>query len=93
MINIKIHKLETQWVKTMPEVLEDGVLYISPEYYVAIHNCACGCGNKVVMTIDRDYGWILSYDGDGVSFSPSIGNFNFPCKSHYYIKNNVIEWC
>ncbi len=24
--------------------------------------------------------------------SPSVGNWSFPCQSHYWIKNDRIEW-
>lgn len=35
---------------------------------------------------------MLTYDGETVSLSPSIGNWNFPCRSHYIIRHNRIEW-
>src|SRR5688572_11055762 len=27
-----------------------------------------------------------------VSLSPSIGNWSFPCQSHYWIENNRLRW-
>ena len=36
--------------------------------------------------------WSLFFDGETVSLSPSIGNWGFKCKSHYWITNNRIEW-
>lgn len=30
----------------MPDRLEDGYIYISPSSEIAIHLCACGCGEK-----------------------------------------------
>ncbi len=44
----KLKSIEPQFVENMPEKLEDGILYISYKYKVAIHNCCCGCKNKVV---------------------------------------------
>ncbi len=36
--------------------------------------------------------WKLTFDGETVSLHPSIGNWNFPCRSHYWIRNNRVEW-
>jgi hypothetical protein len=35
--------------------------------------------------------WKLIFYGESVSLYPSIGNWNFPCKSHYWITKNSIE--
>lgn len=53
--------------------------------------CACGCGKKVVLPIAPDF-WSVKYNGEAVSLFPSIGNFQFPCKSHYWIRENVVVW-
>lgn len=80
------------YVKTMPEKLEQGLLYISYEYEMAIHLCACGqCNNKTVTPFG-DGGWTLTDDAGLITLSPSIGNFQFPCRSHYYITNNEVQW-
>ena len=75
----------------VPDVLEEGVLYISIEYCSAIHKCVCGCGNEVVTPFSPT-DWKLTFDGKSVSLSPSIGNWNFECKTHYWIKNNKIKF-
>jgi hypothetical protein len=31
------------------------------------------------------------YDGK-VSLHPSIGNWSFPCRSHYWIRGNEVVW-
>ena len=36
--------------------------------------------------------WKITYDGVSVSLSPSIGNWSFPCLSHYWIVRNEIRW-
>ncbi len=79
-----------KFVEHIPEVIEEGILYISVEHYVAIHLCTCGCKNKVVTPISPT-DWKLTYDGISVSIYPSIGNWNFNCKSHYWITNNKVE--
>jgi hypothetical protein len=42
----------------------------------------CGCGKKVVLPLHPTHGK-LTYDGETVSLSPSVGNWSFPCESHY----------
>lgn len=88
-------ELTVQQVETVPEVLEQGVLYVSKKYETAIHLCACGsCGWKTVTPIDPIKGWKYDEDAEGrVTLSPSIGNQQFPCQSHYYIRDNKIVWC
>ena len=77
------------FVETVPEELEDGVLYISVRYRTAAHICACGCGMKVATPI-HPTAWEMHWDGRAVSLSPSIGNWQFPCRSHYLIRRNKI---
>lgn len=72
--------------------MEENTLYISLKYNVAIHKCACGCGNEVITPFDERKGWILSYNGKVISLSPSIGNWNLPCKSHYWISNGTVHF-
>ena len=36
--------------------------------------------------------WKLIFDGKTVSLDPSIGNWGFPCRSHYWIRNNRALW-
>jgi hypothetical protein len=81
--------IQHKFIEYVPDVLEDGVLYISVEYCSAIHKCVCGCGNQVVTPLSPT-DWQLTFDGKSVSLSPSIGNWNFDCKSHYWIKKNKI---
>jgi hypothetical protein len=80
-----------EFVEFVPNDLEEGVLYISLPYATAIHLCACGCGIKVVTPISPPE-WQLRWDGDTVSLHPSIGNWQYPCRSHYWIRRNRIEW-
>lgn len=79
-------------VKYIPEILEDGILYFSEEYKTVIHLCPCGCKNKVVTAIGKIW-WHLFEENSEITLSPSVGNFQFPCKSHYFIRNNEIIYC
>ena len=83
--------LHHKFVEHMPDFIEPGTLYVSMEYSTAIHKCICGCGNEVVTPISP-HDWQLAFDGESISLLPSIGNWNFPCQSHYYITNNNIHF-
>lgn len=80
-----------EFVEFIPDVLELNTVYISIQYRVAIHLCVCGCGNKVVTPISPT-AWKLTYDGEKVTLDPSIGNWSFPCQSHYWIRGSKIRW-
>ncbi|MDA3837484.1 MAG: DUF6527 family protein [Candidatus Delongbacteria bacterium] len=82
-----IHK----FVEFIPENLEEGIIYITIKYATAVHSCACGCGKEVVTPLSPT-DWKLTYDGATITLSPSIGNWNFECKSHYWIINSEVEW-
>lgn len=84
-------RLTPEFVEFIPKELEEGVLYISIRFRTAVHRCACGCGNKTVTRFSPT-DWKLIFDGKTVSLSPSIGNWGFPCQSHYWIWENKIEW-
>ena len=83
-------KLQHKFVELMPSSLEEGILYISVEYAIAVHKCVCGCGNKVVTPLSPN-DWEMTFDGETVSLYPSIGNWALECKSHYWITNNVVK--
>lgn len=90
----KFMALKPMFVEMMPNQKEQGVLYISDTYKVAIHLCACGCGFATVTPFGNTGNvWQLTRNGDSITLDPSIGNMQFPCKSHYFIKSNVVEWC
>lgn len=88
---MKISQLTHHFVTAFPDVLNPGVIYISLEYDTSAHLCACGCGNRVILPL-RPTAWRVTYDGETVSFSPSVGNWSFPCRSHYWIDRGLIRW-
>lgn len=83
--------IQPRFVEFIPEVLEEGILYITIKYCTAVHKCVCGCGNRVVTPLSPT-DWKLIFDGKTVSLSPSIGNWNFDCKSHYWISRNSVKY-
>ena len=86
-----IDSLSHEFVSTIPRELKTGHLYISLRFNTAIHLCCCGCGMKVVTPISPT-DWSLSYNGESVSLTPSIGNWSFECKSHYWLRGGKIIW-
>lgn len=81
--------LSFEFVEFIPSQIEEGILYITVAYKAAAHLCACGCGNKVLTPI-TPHDWKFTYDGKSVTLAPSIGNWNLPCRSHYWIRRNEI---
>ena len=79
-----------EFVEHIPEQLADGVLYISVRFGTAVHRCACGCGEEVVTPLGPAE-WQLTYDGRTVSLDPSIGNWGFACRSHYWIEKGQVR--
>lgn len=84
-------RLEHLFVEQMPERLEEGVLYISISFTTALHLCACGCRSEVVTPLSPT-DWSLTFDGESVSLSPSVGSWSLPCRSHYWIDENRVRW-
>jgi hypothetical protein len=87
---MRLCKLEPAFVTYVPGDLEQGTLYVSMEYSTAVHLCACGCRTKTVTPLATD-GWTLKFDST-VTLRPSIGNGQSPCRSHYLITRDAIEW-
>ena len=87
----RITEIRHEFVEFIPSNKVDGVVYVSIKYATAVHNCCCGCGNKVVTPLSPT-DWRLIFDGETISLYPSIGNWNFDCQSHYWIKNDKVEW-
>lgn len=85
------HRLSHRFVVSVPDNLEAEVLYVSLEYDTTNLLCACGCGNQVVLPL-HPTAWRLTYDGESVSMSPSVGNWSFPCRSHYWIDRGRVRW-
>lgn len=83
--------LQHEFVEYIPAEPQQGVIYISIPFATAVHKCACGCGNEVVTPISPT-DWKLTFDGESISLQPSIGNWSFPCRSHYWITRDRVQW-
>lgn len=86
-----VKQITPVFVEFIPETIEEGKLYISDVYQTAIHKCCCGCGEEVVTPLSP-VDWQLKKNMNRVSLRPSIGNWNYRCKSHYFITNNRVIW-
>jgi hypothetical protein len=75
----------------MPAQLEPGVLYVSEEYGTAAHLCPCGCGSKVRTPLAPTE-WSVEETSAGPSLEPSVGNWQKPCRSHYWIRGGDVVW-
>ncbi|HEX4612197.1 MAG TPA: DUF6527 family protein [Urbifossiella sp.] len=80
-----------EFVSAIPEAIEDGVVYVSVEFTTVVHRCCCGCGHEVVTPLSPT-DWKLIFDGETVSLDPSVGSWNLPCQSHYWIVNDRVHW-
>ena len=85
-------KLKHLFVDPIPATLQDGVVYVCLRHNIVSHLCACGCGHRIDTPIAPDE-WHFSYNGKGISLFPSIGNWDIPCRSHYYITIDVAIPC
>jgi Family of unknown function (DUF6527) len=88
---VKQQQYTFQFVEFMPKTLDEGVLYISMTYATASHICFCGCGKKVVTPVSPT-DWRMTFNGDSVSLDPSVGNWSYPCRSHYILRGNRVIW-
>jgi hypothetical protein len=80
-----------RFVRAFPDQLENGILYVSMEFGTAAHLCFCGCGSEVYTRFSpRD--WSMTFNGETVSLKPSIGNWSFPCQSHYVLSGGRVHW-
>ena len=87
---MKLQSITPRYVKAVPSSMEEGILYIS-SYGSAIHRCFCGCGSVVVTPLGPAQ-WHIAKEGETVTLRPSIGSWNLPCQSHYFITSNKVEW-
>lgn len=91
---MRVTEFETVFTNGITEHLEQGKLYVNEKLKIARHLCPCGCGGLVQTPINNgsDYSWQYTNHNGKITLRPSIGNFSLPCKSHYFITENRVEW-
>ena len=88
---MRANNIRPSFVQFIPDHLEDGILYISERFQTCSHKCCCGCGEEVVTPLSQAE-WRISRAGELVSLWPSIGNWDYTCRSHYVIQRNQVKW-
>ena len=77
--------------------LEYGIFYVVDDSPYVQYNCPCGCGSVVMLPTKKHSagyaGWGFSEENGKVTLSPSVFSSGFQCKSHYFIRNNAVNWC
>lgn len=87
----KLDRIELARVEFVPKELKPGILYVAEEFGAAVHLCACGCGEKVSTPL-RPTEWTLKESDAGPTLDPSVGNWQLPCRSHYWIREGKVVW-
>lgn len=75
----------------IPAELSIGKIYVNLGRTRAHHLCACGCGERVLTPLNR-HEWQLTGTDLNPSLTPSVGNWNLKCQSHYWIRKGKIAW-
>lgn len=86
---LKTKCIAVEWVDAIPENLDEGILYVSLVYGTMTHLCPCGCGSEVALKLSPKH-WGFVWNGQQISTFPSIGNWQLPCRSHYWIREGAI---
>jgi hypothetical protein len=86
---VRIKAVSLKDVDLIPQNLEDGILYVAEQYRIAVHSCCCGCGMEVTTPLGVGQ-FRLTRDKVGPTLYPSIGNHDYPCKSHYWIESGKV---
>jgi len=84
-------KFRLRKVRYIPAELQTGVLYVSKEFGIAVHLCACGCGSKIRTPLGPTE-WSVRETRKGPTLNPSVGNWQEACRSHYWIRDGEIRW-
>jgi len=53
--------------------------------------CTCGCGAKIRTPLGPTE-WAVEETAGGPTLTPSVGNWQQPCQSHYWIHEGEIRW-
>ncbi len=83
--------LTHEFVEFIPDDLKEKTVYVSVRFATVVHKCCCGCGKEVFTPLSPT-DWKLIFDGKTISLDPSIGNWGFECRSHYWIRSNKVRW-
>ncbi len=83
-------RYEVLEVERFPSDVLPNVLYVSREFKMCAHRCACGCGDVIELPFD-DLNFRITQGPQGVTLRPSVGNWNV-CDAHYFITDGEVQW-
>lgn len=83
-------KYRYRLVERIPKALDEGVVYHTEEFELAGLLCACGCGHRMTLLVPDSHK--VSDERGYATVWPSIGVFDAPCKSHYFIVAGEVNW-
>jgi len=90
--------LRTIHVEELPESLKRTCVYVVGEndfYWFVAMICPCGCGDVLYMNLleEKRPRWSFNTNPDGtISLKPSVFRQK-GCRSHFYFRRGVVEWC
>ena len=84
-------RFKLEKVRYIPAHLQPDILYVSKEFGIAVHLCACGCGSKIRTPLGPTE-WSVRETRQGPTLRPSIGNWQERCQSHYLICRGEVKW-
>jgi hypothetical protein len=87
---VKVQVVRPFYVEQFPEKLDEGLLYICEDFDLTAHKCCCGCGEDVYNKLSPVKWQLTKLPDARVSLTPSIGNWNYACRSHYWIQGNRV---
>lgn len=87
---VPIELVELKEGEYVPEIMQFGKLYYSPELKGSKHLCLCGCGVHCFLPI-KEGEWYLTVNNNKPTITPSILQ-RFECKSHYIITNGIANF-
>ena len=86
-------KVETIGWMPKADHMDDDTLYvmIKPASSAISFKCPCSCGSVIDLKLGAESdAWSLKYD-NGITLRGSV-QFLHDCNSHFWIRNNQVEW-
>lgn len=90
------HVIMDEERKYDPAEYEPDTIYVVRESF-AFFLCPCGCGeitSVYFIPYGGNSGWTYEIKDGKITISPSVWfNKAIGCSSHYFIRENKIQWC
>jgi hypothetical protein len=91
-------RLRYERVDEFPDLLNPSTIYVAgeePHMWAAAMLCPCGCGDVIELNLLEQASpcWSVRQHRDGsVTLTPSVWRRK-GCRSHFFVRNNRIDWC